>query len=352
MWFEESEFHCIFCFVESNTFQAVIITDGFNTFLMYNYPYGGIQWVVPADPDDYRYWTSYYGLPVAGWNAGNDGKDYYNHEASATFAMYNLDKKKGNTGSLGRYFWRIEDSDGKGALVKCLTWAVLNEYANIRYWYDRLIKLDREMACPCTEWQAWLDRGRFSWSWWYSWPEVCYESRRSKFVFYYSTLTGLVGLRLRQECCYSTDFEDWGSLKFGPPDGGHVKVTAFHYWSNHVKTFSLDEEAYQYCCVDIPSCNLFYRYRPSDSCSRYRPPPRRWFWGDPHIKTLDDGNYTFNGLGEYVMIDAQNGTFQLQARTKAAQGNSTTATIFSAGAAREENTSTIEVRVKEGGEGY
>ena len=77
-----------------------------------------------------------------------------------------------------------------------------------------------------------------------------------------------------------------------------------------------------------------------------------WFWGDPHIKTLDGGNYTFNGLGEYVMIDAQNGTFQLQARTAVAQGNSTTATIFSAGAAKEENTSTIEVRVKEGGERY
>ena len=52
------------------------------------------------------------------------------------------------------------------------------------------------------------------------------------------------------------------------------------------------------------------------------------------------------------MIDAQNGTFQLQARTAPAQGNSKTATIFSAGAAKEENTSTIEVRVKEGGEGY
>ena len=49
------------------------------------------------------------------------------------------------------------------------------------------------------------------------------------------------------------------------------------------------------------------------------------------------------------MIDAQNGTFQLQARTAAAQGNSTTATIFSSGAAKEENTSTIEVRVKKGG---
>ena len=28
--------------------------------------------------NNYRYWTNYYGLPVAGWNAGNDGKDYIN----------------------------------------------------------------------------------------------------------------------------------------------------------------------------------------------------------------------------------------------------------------------------------
>ena len=50
------------------------------------------------------------------------------------------------------------------------------------------------------------------------------------------------------------------------------------------------------------------------------------------------------------MIDAQNATFQLQARTGLAQGNSTTATIFTAGAAKEETTSIVEVRVKEEGE--
>ena len=195
--------------------------------------------------------------------------------SSATFEMYNLDKKAGNTGSLGRYFWRIEDSDGKGALEKCLTWAVRNEDAYVRYWYYRLIQLDWQMACPCTFWQAWLDWGRFSWSWWYSWPELCFESRRSKFVYYYSPQSGLVGLWLRQECCYSTNWQDWGSLKLGPPDGGHVKVTAFHYWTNQAYTFSSDEDAYKYCCVDIPLCNLFYFYRPSDSCFLYRPPPRR-----------------------------------------------------------------------------
>ena len=194
--------------------------------------------------------------------------------------MYDLDKKAGNTGSLGRYFWRIEDSDGKGALEKCLAWAVLNEYPypTVLNLYGLLIKPDPEMACPCSFWQAWFDRGRFSWSWWYSWPELCFESRRSKFVYRYSTLTGLVGFRLRQECCYSTNREDWGSLKLGPPDGGHVKVTAFHYQSNREKTFPSDEEAYKYCCVDFPSCDRFYLYRPSDSCSLYRPPPRRTFY--------------------------------------------------------------------------
>ena len=49
------------------------------------------------------------------------------------------------------------------------------------------------------------------------------------------------------------------------------------------------------------------------------------------------------------MVDAKEGFFQLQARTKSAQGNSTQATIFSAGAAQEENTSIVEVRVKQGG---
>lgn len=37
-------------FFQSNTFQAVIITNGLNTFLLFNYPSGGINWVVPGVP--------------------------------------------------------------------------------------------------------------------------------------------------------------------------------------------------------------------------------------------------------------------------------------------------------------
>ena len=65
--------------------------------------------------------------------------------------------------------------------------------------------------------------------------------------------------------------------------------------------------------------------------------------------TLDGRNYTFNGLGEYTMIDINDEFFQLQARTKLAKGGGT-ATIFAAAVAKEESTSTVQVAMKEGGQ--
>ena len=74
-----------------------------------------------------------------------------------------------------------------------------------------------------------------------------------------------------------------------------------------------------------------------------------WLWGDPHFVTLDGKNYTFNGLGEYVMTDARDGFFQLQARTKLAKGDGT-ATVFSAAAAKEGNSSVVQVELNDTGQ--
>jgi len=62
--------------------------------------------------------------------------------------------------------------------------------------------------------------------------------------------------------------------------------------------------------------------------------------GDPHVLTLDGLEYTFNGLGEYTMVDVHNSnvSFTLQGRTgKALNDNGTAinATVFTAFAARE-----------------
>lgn len=53
-----------------------------------------------------------------------------------------------------------------------------------------------------------------------------------------------------------------------------------------------------------------------------------WFWGDPHMMTLDGKQYTFNGWGEYIVMKTVNDTFVLQGRTQPV--NTSSATIFSA----------------------
>lgn len=57
-------------------------------------------------------------------------------------------------------------------------------------------------------------------------------------------------------------------------------------------------------------------------------------FGDPHVTTLDNRTYTFNGLGEYVLLRVPGGDFEIQARTGKAifeeTGQETNATIYTA----------------------
>ena len=185
--------------------------------------------------------------------------------------MLKLDERRGNTGEIGRYFWRIENNDVKGALQTCFSWVSIQEYFKFRM---SLV----DWACPCTGWQAWFDP-RFFRNWWlYSWPDWCFESRRSRFLSFYSPFTGRVYFWMTLLCCYSTEWQNWASLKLGAPDGGRVKVQAvyYDYLPGRAESFRIsDSQAYKACCVDLPYCDIFYHYRPSVDCSRYVPPRRR-----------------------------------------------------------------------------
>ena len=58
-----------------------------------------------------------------------------------------------------------------------------------------------------------------------------------------------------------------------------------------------------------------------------------WGWGDPHITTLDGRTYTFNGWGEYTLLEPASNTtqFVLQGRTAPVnESTSNSATQFSA----------------------
>lgn len=73
-------------------------------------------------------------------------------------------------------------------------------------------------------------------------------------------------------------------------------------------------------------------------------------FGDPHIVTLDGFKYTFNGLGEFVLIETTDGSFTLQGRmvqAKDENGVDISATAFSAIVARESDSDTVQLQLLE-----
>ena len=73
-----------------------------------------------------------------------------------------------------------------------------------------------------------------------------------------------------------------------------------------------------------------------------------WVFGDPHIRTLDGLEFTFNGLGEYTLIETTDKNFTLQGRTERAldkDGKEMQATVFSAFAAKDADSDRFHVQM-------
>ncbi|XP_031570637.1 uncharacterized protein LOC116304951 isoform X2 [Actinia tenebrosa] len=327
-----------------NTFQAVIITDGVYTFAMYNYPPNGIQWSAPIASAKWPLYTKGNRvndpLPVVGWSAGCDQYEYFNVSRSGevtigdigTMPGQTVSRKRGggggrfkkiNHGVQGKWLFRLEMSSGQSSERNCKL--------RFKSEPDPRPYLEYLEPCPCTFFQArWDERFMVQDDW-----------RDKSRVCAYSTFTSIDGWQ--QKCCYFNDWRSNGALIVGHPGGG--SALREKYDKNPI---SNENRFYEWCCVQTTMCHLYYQRRPSDDCKQYEPPEWSWFWGDPHFVTLDGKNYTFNGLGEYAMLDAKDGFVQVQARTRLAKGDGT-ATVFCAVVAQERNTSKVQVNLEREG---
>ena len=120
------------------------------------------------------------------------------YRSGTLLGMYNLDNRIGNTGTLGRYFWRIENQERDSDIKKCIEWITFQDDVKFRSWYDQQFRSqssNRRLACPCTIRQARLDRGRFSPDFSYPSSNVCFRSRRSRIFVYFSNDLGRVRFR-------------------------------------------------------------------------------------------------------------------------------------------------------------
>ena len=73
-----------------------------------------------------------------------------------------------------------------------------------------------------------------------------------------------------------------------------------------------------------------------------------YLYGDPHIVTLDGHSYTFNGKGEFTLVEHLNGSFIVQGRMEQAVNSNGTilpATVFTAIAVQTNVSDVIQLEV-------
>ncbi|XP_038062365.1 uncharacterized protein LOC119732831 [Patiria miniata] len=271
---------------ETNTFQAILLTNGEHSYVIFNYDPCGMNW----DPA-----SLFNHYVIQGFTCGRFGRKVYVDLLGRS--VFRPGSVVGNSGMIGRWVYQLDTLQANfiNPRLFCYNWYYRQRSSYIFFLYLYPVRVAN--TCPCSLQSARRDR---------RWVPIPYS-----YVL-------------------PTQF----SLRFD--QGVLVRY---------------------YCCEQSSLCRLYRRWRPIQSCRRYRPPRRGWNFGDPHMRTLDGLDYTFNGLGEYTMalIDDDDGQrqFELQGRTQRALNSETQqlseATFFAGFAAEYVGDARIEIKLNSDG---
>ncbi|KAK7092486.1 hypothetical protein V1264_008224 [Littorina saxatilis] len=223
-------------------------------------------------------------------------------------------------------------------LAVCLNWY----YKNLYYYFVREKGFSELPECPCSHRDVWRKMRYF---WVRSRTDLtmkteCYRMNRASSNRHYP---------FGKECCYSLDDTDplyYGQLINYLPDAGTALAYNPSYYHLRNKYKMEDKLGYDSCCsLDLHPlyCIFYYFLRPIGECRAEIPFRFFWLFGDPHIITLDEREYTFNGWGEYTLITltSRDSDFVLQGRTRPTvtdSGSPVNATVFTAFGAKENGT--------------
>uniref|UniRef100_T1PHE4 AMOP domain protein n=1 Tax=Musca domestica TaxID=7370 RepID=T1PHE4_MUSDO len=215
--------------------------------------------------------------------------------------------------------------------------------------------------CPCTLEQAVYDKGRYR-------PDRDCDKDSNPTCLRHKTAIHCVvsgtptAQGAEQQCCYDrygflmlSQDQVWGSRPRRIHNLGKMpwneasKVPTLSTWFHDMRPFYS-------CCYwqeeQAVGCETYrFERRPSQDCVAYQAPGVAGVFGDPHFITFDGTQYTFNGLGEFVLsrsVDADQ-RFEVQGRFEQVPNNvygAVPATQLTALAMRGNTTTTIEVRIR------
>lgn len=242
-------------------------------------------------------------------------------------------------------------------------------YERCEKWYYEDVKEQQWrkdiQPCPCKLSQAVKDVGRFIAD-----PDCDFRKHPNTCVYnegahhcvrsVFSTDSGA-----STHCCYNPK----GDLMYTQDTHGAGGANRAHMWGQSpyskpykvpaLSRFYHDVLPYHYCCVWTQNryeawynykfyypCKWYLEQRNTTGCDRYDPPGPAYVFGDPHFRTFNDSKFTFNGKGEFMLLESMDfkmhGFFEQSENNTYGQVN---ATRLSAIGMQEGSGCKIEVRV-------
>ncbi|XP_038046672.1 mucin-like protein [Patiria miniata] len=299
---------------DTNTFQAILLTDSIHSYVIFNY-----------DPCNMNWDTAFLANKnvILGYTCGVSSQSVYvDVPADSLFRPGSI---VGNSGQKGRWVFQLDSlpDDFINPRLSCRNWHSHQQpYPVFDVYYPPFAN-----TCPCSLIMAWFDWRFLSISWWHPYfvPKgVVWDYFQDRSVICFVRLYQAPGTPGPQ-CCYKR----WtGDLLLDIRNPRVASVferfpfsPLFHTPDVFQKWYEEEVLSRYYCCESSTLCDLYTETRPLMTCSHYLPTFWGWFWGDPHVRTLDGLDYTFNGLGEYTLVlieDVERGEqlFELQGRTQ------------------------------------
>ncbi|XP_052777794.1 uncharacterized protein LOC128215112 [Mya arenaria] len=292
------------------SFQLVLVSSGTETYALNIYGHSLMQWSANVNPDIF-----------IGYSFGNR---LQTNILSFTRLALRIDEYASTNGISGLVLQKLFDDEKpvENRAVECIRWYQKHVHHKDRF-YDSFSSMP---LCPCD--LASLKNDPFlSPSETKQNGTVCYD-------MWHREAQGTYG----KSCCYNEETTLFNEDM--PTAGGfmisHPQVSVRDNTKNDIKPK-------EWCCSKSDFCDKYYELHPTGKCKLLPVFDLGICWGDPHIRTLDNFNFTFNGLGEFTLfrLRTENITFDMQGRTARpvkADGKLSSATVFTAFAAFEKET--------------
>ena len=224
--------------LQTNTYQAIVITDHEMSYAIFTYNCGQLQWAGLGAP-----------FPTIGFYSSSDGI-FENHPLTGQRNAFEI--ACGPNPMTNNVIYSIGMFDAGRLKRMCRDWF----FSDVDNFNPSVVSLLNVIIqpCPCSIFQAVRDRRFFR-----------FVSNPNKITVCFGS-----GLAATRECCYSTDSQTFGALVTGTENGGSLLLLPLRPFESFQQNNGIPQEL---CCSPgVGLCNLYYERRPPNFCFRYRPP--------------------------------------------------------------------------------